>query len=221
MRRALGCGPPLPPAARWAPACCRCCCLCRCRCRCACRAERPSAPACSPPPSPTILALDARSEKIVVGRVEKIAKEMSLMDQAFIKDTSKTVAVSCAGRGWAGLRRAGLGWARRRGWSGLGWAWGVALLGGWLPECVAGSAVECTCCRWPCLVPPHSARRAAHPPCSHLHHRRSTSRSRLRASARTSRSAALRASCWARASRRRRSTLRPRWRPRPAASSEL
>ncbi|PRW58941.1 elongation factor Ts [Chlorella sorokiniana] len=31
-------------------------------------------------------------EKIVQGRVEKIAKEMSLMDQQFIKDTSKTVA---------------------------------------------------------------------------------------------------------------------------------
>ena len=28
------------------------------------------------------------------GRVDKIAKEMSLMDQQFIKDTSKTVAVS-------------------------------------------------------------------------------------------------------------------------------
>ena len=35
-----------------------------------------------------------RSEKIVQGRVDKIAKEMSLMDQQFIKDTSKTVAVS-------------------------------------------------------------------------------------------------------------------------------
>ena len=33
-------------------------------------------------------------EKIVQGRVDKIAKEMSLMDQAFIKDTSLTVAVS-------------------------------------------------------------------------------------------------------------------------------
>ncbi len=28
------------------------------------------------------------------GRVDKIAKEMSLLDQQFIKDTSKTVAVS-------------------------------------------------------------------------------------------------------------------------------
>jgi len=30
----------------------------------------------------------------VQGRVDKIAKEMSLLDQQFIKDTSKTVAVS-------------------------------------------------------------------------------------------------------------------------------
>ena len=47
-------------------------------------------------------------EKIVQGRVDKIAKEMSLMDQAFIKDTSLTVAVSWQGTalGWqlAGTR---------------------------------------------------------------------------------------------------------------------
>ena len=41
-----------------------------------------------------------RREKIVQGRVDKIAKEMSLLDQQFIKDTNKTVAVSArrAGR---------------------------------------------------------------------------------------------------------------------------
>ena len=50
-----------------------------------------------PPPLcvPALLAcLPACREKIVQGRVDKIAKEMSLMDQAFIKDTSLTVAVS-------------------------------------------------------------------------------------------------------------------------------
>lgn len=47
-----------------------------------------------PPTCPACLARPPCSEKIVVGRVEKIAKEMALMEQQFIKDTSKTVAVS-------------------------------------------------------------------------------------------------------------------------------
>ena len=34
-------------------------------------------------------------EKIVAGRVEKIAKEQALVEQAFIRDTSKTVAGQC------------------------------------------------------------------------------------------------------------------------------
>jgi translation elongation factor EF-Ts len=33
-----------------------------------------------------------RRPKIVEGRIAKIAKEMALMEQAFIKDTGKTVA---------------------------------------------------------------------------------------------------------------------------------
>ncbi len=32
-------------------------------------------------------------EKIVQGRVDKIGKEMALLEQQFIKDTNKTVAV--------------------------------------------------------------------------------------------------------------------------------
>ena len=39
------------------------------------------------------------------GRVDKIAKEMSLMDQQFIKDTNKTVAVSRASGPHARLGR--------------------------------------------------------------------------------------------------------------------
>lgn len=35
---------------------------------------------------------EAIREKIVAGRVEKIAKEQALLEQDFIKDTSKTVA---------------------------------------------------------------------------------------------------------------------------------
>ncbi len=45
-----------------------------------------------------------RRPKIVQGRVDKIAKEMALLEQPFVKDTNRTVAGE-RGRGGGGLGR--------------------------------------------------------------------------------------------------------------------
>ena len=67
---------------------------------------RAAPPSCLAPPSAP------RSSKIVDGRVEKIAKNMALLEQAFVKDTNKTVAGE--ERRWGGPTRAAAWFERTR-----------------------------------------------------------------------------------------------------------
>lgn len=146
------------------------------------------------------------------------------MEQAFIKDTSKTVAVSPQPPrfppvGLACRMHMLVLWPRALDATTAAASAAVAAtLHTSKPSAVGTSCVPLDAGAVQVLIAlclsPHLAAALVRAYC------RSTSRSRSRASARTSRSAASPATCWARASRRRLPTLLLRWRRRPAASSE-